>query len=76
MAMSHARRHVGSPLAFQASDGVFWQVREYAGDGANGNGGDPCLVFESDSTVRRIRTFPAGWRELSSEDLLAVSWRR
>jgi hypothetical protein len=34
----------------------------------------PSLVFESDNTVRRIRTFPAGWRSLSDEALFALSW--
>jgi hypothetical protein len=33
------------------------------------------LVFESDSIVRRIRNYPANWRDLSDEDLDALSSR-
>lgn len=32
------------------------------------------LVFESDTTVRRIRHFPTDWRELGADDLFALSW--
>jgi hypothetical protein len=32
------------------------------------------LVFETENTVRRVRTFPAGWRDLSDDDLFALSW--
>jgi len=49
-----------------APDGMRWLVyeldlRAYR-DGAS-------LVFESDSVVRRIRTFPGSWRELSDAKL-------
>jgi len=32
------------------------------------------LVFETENTVRRVRTFPADWRTLSDDDLFALSW--
>lgn len=32
------------------------------------------LVFESDSTIRRVRTFPRDWSRLSDEALFALSW--
>jgi hypothetical protein len=32
------------------------------------------LVFETENTVRRVRTFPAGWRDLSDDALVALSW--
>lgn len=32
------------------------------------------LVFESDSVIRRVRKFPPNWRELTDEELLALSW--
>jgi hypothetical protein len=35
----------------------------------------PTLLFESDAVVRRVRDYPANWRELSDDDLYAVSWR-
>lgn len=34
------------------------------------------LIFESESAYRRVRTFPADWRELSSEELCRLSWMR
>jgi hypothetical protein len=32
------------------------------------------LVFESDNFIRRVRDFPADWRKLSDDELLALSW--
>jgi len=34
------------------------------------------LVFETDDTMRRVRSFPANWRTLSDADLFALSWTR
>jgi hypothetical protein len=34
----------------------------------------PSLVFESDSSVRRVRNYPADWRTLGDDDLFALSW--
>jgi hypothetical protein len=34
----------------------------------------PSLVFENESTVRRVRTYPADWRALSDDALFALSW--
>ena len=34
----------------------------------------PSLVFESEHTMRRVRTFPAHWRDLSQPELWALSW--
>jgi hypothetical protein len=33
----------------------------------------PHLFFESASVVRRVRTFPADWRTLSDDALMAVA---
>lgn len=33
------------------------------------------LIFESAWTVRRVRVYPADWRALSDEELLALSWQ-
>jgi hypothetical protein len=35
----------------------------------------PSLVFENEASVRRVRDFPAHWRELSDDDLFALSWK-
>ena len=54
------------------SDGVGnrWQVFEL--ECADGT---PCLIFESNAAVRRIRVYPQNWNELPPEDLATLSWR-
>ncbi len=32
------------------------------------------LIFASDTVVRRVRHYPDGWRALSDDALLALSW--
>lgn len=34
----------------------------------------PSLVFESDSAIRRVRTFPENWRALGDAELFVLSW--
>lgn len=36
----------------------------------------PALVFENDRAARRVRNYPSNWRELSDEQLYALSWSR
>lgn len=36
----------------------------------------PSLVFENEHTIRRVRNFPPNWRELTDEQLFALSWDR
>lgn len=36
--------------------------------------GSNTLVFETDGVMRRVRNYPADWRELSPDALLALSW--
>jgi hypothetical protein len=57
------------------SDGVLWLVYELAAS-AYDRRQSPCLIFESDSVVRRVRDYPPNWRELGDEDLIALSWTR
>jgi hypothetical protein len=52
-------------------NGVRWYVYE-----DRRNAGDPSIVFESDRIARRVRNFPANWRELPDVELYAVSWSR
>lgn len=33
----------------------------------------PCLIFENDSVVRRVRVYPADWRTYSESALYALS---
>ena len=36
----------------------------------------PALVFENTRIARRVRKYPANWRELSDAQLFALSWSR
>lgn len=36
----------------------------------------PHLVFESEGMIRRVRSFPENWRDLSDDDLWELSWGR
>lgn len=46
---------------------VEWTVYEAEG---------PCLIFESEKIARRVRDVPSRWRDLSDEELIALSWSR
>jgi hypothetical protein len=54
-------------------DGVPWLVYELPATRFDRRQ-SPSLLFESDSSVRRVRNFPADWRSLSDQELFAVSW--
>ena len=57
-----------------ASEGVLWLIYELPPPSFDRRG-SPSLVFESDMTVRRVRNYPADWRQLSDEALLSLSWK-
>jgi hypothetical protein len=66
----------GKPRTHQAErrfarDGESWGVWEDLRIPAG-----PSLVFENTKTARRVRKYPANWRELSDEQLYALSWLR
>ena len=54
-------------------DGALWLVYELPAQ-AYDRRQEPSLIFETDAAVRRVRNYPADWRELTDEDLLALSW--
>ncbi len=74
MAATSASRSNGPPRTFRAPDGVAWTIREHAVD--HGAGGAPCLIFECEGVIRRVRNFPPNWRELSDDALHDLSWSR
>ena len=55
--------------------GVPWRVHEVPASPFDRRD-SPSLVFESDDTMRRVRDFPGEWRQLSDEELSALSWSR
>jgi hypothetical protein len=62
------------PRRFVDGDGVHWSVYEH--QETYDRRSRRTLVFESEYIVRRVRDFPSHWRELSDEELVALSWGR
>ena len=54
-------------------EGVFWLVYELPPSHLDRRQ-SPSLVFESETTMRRVRDYPANWRALSDEQVIALSW--
>jgi hypothetical protein len=61
---------------FKDRIGMTWQVWEDNGGAGRGGRGrvKPTLYFRSGGTVKRVSPVPAGWAELS-EDQLKTLWR-
>ena len=58
---------------FRDPDGVEWRVwEEPFADYDRRHGAS--LIFSSEGVVRRVRNYPADWRELLDDALLALSW--
>jgi hypothetical protein len=51
-------------------DGCMWTVREAIDPVTQ----TPVLIFTSDRVGRRVRLYPANWRELSDKELHGLSW--
>jgi hypothetical protein len=51
-------------------DGCVWTVREAIDPITQ----TPVLIFTSDRVGRRVRLYPANWRELSDKELHGLSW--
>ena len=51
------------------ADGEVWSVYEMNGID------DRSLIFETAKIVRRVRTFPTNWHDLSNEELAVVMRR-
>ena len=71
-----AAGRVGQGHEFQDSAGVSWRVFELPAGPAAQVSWSACLIFESDTAVRRVRNFPPHWSALSPLDLERVSWER
>ena len=63
-------------VAFVDANHVHWQVCERDAHADPGARGARCLVFAARETVRRVWSYPAFWRDLGAEALIALSWRR
>ena len=58
---------------FVDSEGIHWRVFEHRA--VFDRRSRPTLIFESTNVVRRVRTFPENWFQLSDEELAHLSRR-
>jgi hypothetical protein len=67
---------IGAQKGFTDDRGVEWTVTERDAQTVPGARGATCLIFHSSEVVRRVWEYPAGWRDLQTPDLIALSWGR
>ncbi len=67
---------VTDSLEFLDDGGVRWRVTERDARDDPGARGDRCLIFTCAEAVRRVWGYPADWRNLPREALIALSWER
>jgi len=48
---------------------IHWSVRETGGAGESAPAARRCLIFDSESVVRRVWVYPESWAELSEDQL-------
>jgi len=73
---SQPLRTVGAGMTFLDETGMLWTVTERNAEDVPGSRGPRCLIFASPEAVRRVWTYPAGWRDLLTPSLIALSWSR
>lgn len=57
-------------LYFRDETGRTWTAFEA------GLNDEKCLVFDTIDTFRRVRHYPDNWREMTPDELLALSWKQ
>ena len=67
---------LAAPCVVKDLSGTRWRVTEVRGECVPGARGAACLVFESDSAIRRVWHYPPRWRDLPPPELIEVSWGR
>ena len=76
-ALYDTRASAGDPPVVVVDEhGVRWQVSERGAASVPGAKGPRCLIFMSESAVRRVWHYPAGWRQLSPDTLVGLSEQR
>ena len=65
-----------SEVRYADANGAFWSVKEKDASRTPGARERSCLIFDSVDMIRRVWTYPANWRMLSAEALVALSWKR
>jgi hypothetical protein len=70
---SDPQRRRQRSVAVEDRSGVRWRVYERVTTGEPGARRDRCLIFDSDSVVRRVWNYPPDWWQLPQGELLALS---
>ncbi len=65
----------GAPRTFRVVDGATWCVREIAFVDVPWAQSPRCLLFQSETAIRRVWHYPADWRALPDAALEALSWQ-
>lgn len=73
---SQPLRTIGAGMTFLDETGLLWSVTERNTENVPGSRGPRCLIFASTEAVRRVWIYPAGWRDLLTSSLIALSWSR
>jgi hypothetical protein len=53
-------------------DGIQWSVRETEATRLSAACADRCLIFDSDTIVRRVWAYPDAWEQLNDDELWAL----
>lgn len=64
---------IGLSRTVVAQDHISWLVREMSATPSD-HRRTPTLLFETGAVIRRVRNYPADWRELSDLALMQTSW--
>lgn len=72
----HAAGEVKRRSYVDPNDGSRWTVVERSPSGGAGDAGERSLYFVGDGVFRRVRSYPAGWRDLSDAELATLSRAR
>jgi hypothetical protein len=68
---------MATPLyQFVDPKGIDWRIYEVPSAQVPAPRGPQCLIFESDTAIRRVWNYPEDWQLLSSDELTALSWNR
>ena len=75
--MSQSQDPLSTPIDFRRiireANGHEWLVREITN--VYDRRSSTALIFERPEVIRKVRAFPANWRTMSNEELIALSLR-
>ena len=74
--LSRVLDRTSSIVRYSDGEGRFWSVREKDASRTPGARQSRCLIFDSADAIRRVWIYPANWRLLSADGLIALSWTR